>query len=112
VGLGVNLNQTAFPPEIAERATSLNLVHGGQHDAVDVAKRITARLEMLPEPNNWSDLEIVWDVFDATPGKRYRLQDGCEAIAIGIGPNGQLLCSVDGDPRTVFAADAIFGKRE
>ena len=109
VGVGVNLNQTAFPPEIAERATSMNLVHGGQYDAVDVAKRITARIELLPEPNNWSDLEIVWDVFDATPGKRYRLQDGVEGVAIGVGPNGQLLCSVAGDPRTVFAADAIMG---
>ena len=109
VGVGVNLNQTAFPPEIAGRATSMNLVHGGHYDAVDVAKRIAARLELLPEPNHWSDLEIVWDVFDSTPGKRYRLQDGSEAVAIGIGPNGQLLCSVEGDPRTVFAADAILG---
>ncbi|MHB8634900.1 MAG: biotin--[acetyl-CoA-carboxylase] ligase [Fimbriimonadaceae bacterium] len=109
VGVGVNLNQTAFPPDIADRATSLRLVHGGTYEAVDVAKRIAARLELMPEPNNWSDIQIVWDVFDATPGKRFRLQDGAEAVAIGVGPSGQLLCSVAGDPRTVFAADAILG---
>ena len=107
VGIGVNLNQTALPPEIADRATSLFLVHGGRYDAVEVAKRIAARIALLPEPNAWADIEMVWDVFDATPGKRYRLPDGVEAVAIGVGPNGQLLCSVEGDPRTVFAADAI-----
>jgi BirA family biotin operon repressor/biotin-[acetyl-CoA-carboxylase] ligase len=109
VGVGVNLNQAVFPAEISDRAISLSLVHGGHYDAVDVAKRIAGRIELMPEPNNWADIEIVWDVFDATPGKRYRLPDGVEAVAIGIGPNGQLLCSVEGDPRTVFAADAILG---
>ncbi|HLK16130.1 MAG TPA: hypothetical protein VKT78_15100, partial [Fimbriimonadaceae bacterium] len=59
--------------------------------------------------NDWSDLEIVWDVFDATPGKKYRLPSGEDAVAIGVGPNGQLVCSVNGDPRTVYAADAILG---
>lgn len=107
VGIGVNLNQTAFPPEIAERATSMNLVHGGSYDSVTVAKKIAGRLALLPEPNSWNDLAMVWDVFDATPGKRYTLTSGEVAVALGVGPNGQLLCSVDGDPRNVLAADAI-----
>jgi hypothetical protein len=49
-------------------------------------------------------------LFDATPGKKYKLSSGEEAIAIGIGPDGELICSVDGETQTVLAADAIFGE--
>jgi len=109
VGMGINLNQTEFAPEIASFATSLALSRGGMYDPQLIAHKIVERLAILPEPSNWSDLAPIWNVFDFTPGKRYKLATGEEAIALGIGSDGQLLCSVDGESRSVLAAEALFG---
>ncbi|MCX7799437.1 MAG: biotin--[acetyl-CoA-carboxylase] ligase [Fimbriimonadales bacterium] len=110
VGVGVNLTQTEFPEEIAETATSLAMHRHGPFDAEALARKIVARLEDLPEPDDWKALEPIWEMFDDTPGKQYRLPDGTFGTAIGIGPDGSLLCSVDGETRTVLAAEALFGR--
>jgi len=109
VGIGLNLNQTEFPAEIAQIATSMSQARGGTYDPQLTAHRIVERLASLPEPNEWSDLAPIWQLYDFTPGKKYKLTSGEEALALGIGSEGQLLCSVDGESRSVLAADALFG---
>lgn len=109
VGMGVNLNQRSFPPDIEETATSLALAHGGQFEAEQVLRLVLERLNELPEPSSWAALAPIWGVFDKTPGKLYKLPDGKLAVAIGVGSEAQLLCTVDGETRTVLAAEAIFG---
>jgi BirA family transcriptional regulator, biotin operon repressor / biotin---[acetyl-CoA-carboxylase] ligase len=68
------------------------------------------RLGKMPEPDKWSNLAPVWNLFDHTPGKRYRTVDGREAVALGIGPEGQLMCSIDGETSSIMAAEAMFGR--
>ncbi len=109
VGVGINLNQSEFAPEIAETATSALRIHGGRYDAFRTVTKILDRLQDFPEPTAWADLQPSWEIFDATPGKMYKLPSGELAVAIGVGSNGQLICSVDGESHAVFAADAIFG---
>ncbi len=109
VGIGDNLKQSDFPEDIRETATSLAEHRRGPFDPETLARRIVDRLAELPEPDSWSRIHPIWDVFDDTPGKPYRLTDGTMAVAIGVGPEGELLCSVDGESHTVMAADAIFG---
>jgi BirA family biotin operon repressor/biotin-[acetyl-CoA-carboxylase] ligase len=109
VGIGVNLNQAEFPKPIAEIATSLALARGGTYDPLLTASKIVERLASLPEPENWAALAPVWSLYDFTPGKRYKLGGGEEAIALGIGSEGQLMCSVDGESRSILAAEALFG---
>lgn len=109
VGVGANLNVTEFPPEIAARATSLKLAFGGDHPPEAIAGRIVAVLRTLPEPVSWSALAPIWSMFDRTPGKRYRLPTGEEAVALGIGADGRLLCSVEGETQSVMVAEALFG---
>ena len=110
VGIGLNLNQSSFPSEIADRATSLKMEFGIVSEAGAVAEQILARVEALPEPSDWPALADIWAVFDSTPGKAYVLPSGEKAIAIGVGSSGELLCSVNGESRTVLAADAILGR--
>ncbi len=109
VGLGLNLNQQSFPEEIAEIATSLTLAHGTHYEAAAVLRLVLSRLQDLPEPDSWAALAPIWNVFDKTPGKMYKLAEGSLAVAVGVGSDGQLLCSVDGESRTVLAAEALFG---
>src|SRR5205085_2328960 len=45
VGIGVNLDQTAFPAEIAERATSLRLITGRAPDREAVLGALLAALD-------------------------------------------------------------------
>lgn len=109
VGLGINLNQAEFAPEIAEVATSLHRLRGGSYDPEAIARKILDRFIDLPEPTSWNALEPAWSLFDRTPGKLYRLPNGEFAVALGVGSDGQLIASVDGESVSVLAADAIFG---
>jgi BirA family biotin operon repressor/biotin-[acetyl-CoA-carboxylase] ligase len=109
VGIGVNLGQTAFPKEIASTATSLAMHRAGPFDPVHIAQGILGRLADLPEPDSWQRLAPVWELFDDTPGKMYKLPNGQAATALKVGPEGELLCSVDGESLTVMAAEALFG---
>lgn len=109
LGIGVNLNHDGFPAEIEQIATSLTMHRKGPFRPKEFADRILSRFEKIERPQNWADLAPTWDLFDDTPGKHYRLQSGEEAIAVGIGPHGELLCSVHGESRTVMAAEAILG---
>ncbi|MBV6459157.1 MAG: Bifunctional ligase/repressor BirA [Fimbriimonadaceae bacterium] len=105
VGIGLNLNQTQFPSEIAGIATSLTLHRPAQYDAETVARSILDRLARLPDLRVWSDLQPIWNLFDETKGKPYALVDGRKGTAIGIGPEGELLVSVEGETERVLAAD-------
>ena len=110
VGVGINLNQKTFPDAIKATATSVHLYHGGLYEPTAIAQTIIQRLAPLPEPSSWAELSPIWHLFDHTPGKKYKLLDSKEATALGIGPEGQLICSVDGETTTVLAADAILGR--
>lgn len=103
VGLGMNLRAAALPPEV--HATSLEEALRPVPEAVELWTVIAAALRAERRPVAWSDLEPRWMRRDATPGKRYRLPDGREAGALGIGPEGELLTTLS----PVRAAEAIFG---
>ena len=109
VGIGLNLFQTSFPEDIKSRATSLTIEGRKPLSPIATLNSILDKLVTVPEPDSWQALQPVWQIFDATPGKKYRTVNGAEAIALGVGPEGELLCSINGESEKVLAADAIFG---
>ena len=109
VGIGINLGPIQFPSELQERATTLSAHRSQVPTPEQLLAQILERVAGMPEPLSWQDVEPVWSLFDETPGKRYRLAGGQEAVALSVGPEGELLASVDGESTTIMAADAIFG---
>ena len=107
VGVGLNLNQSAFDDEIADVAISLVMAHGLEVEPTEALARIMQQFETLREVQTWSDLAHYWERYDATEGKRYTLNDGRIGIAKSIGPDGELICDVDGHEERVLAADAL-----
>ncbi len=107
VGIGLNLNQAEFPEEIRDRATSLLLERGHRSDPMETARAIVERLRALPEPSQWADLAPVWSLYDATPGKPFVTPTGEHVVALGIGPEGELIASLEGETVRVLAGDAL-----
>ena len=99
VGIGVNVNQTAFPPEISQRATSLRLELGSLHDVVDVRDGVLDRLSECIErwrQNGFAVLLPELSTFDCLKGRRVAVRrtddDGAPADGLcgGIRPDGML----------------------
>ena len=108
VGVGVNVNQSSFPSDLDHKATSLYLERKKRIEPKRLGKKIIVVLAELPEPSSWSSVEPAWMRYDATPGKRYVLPSGEAGVALRIGPNGEMVCDVGGEERTVMAAEAMF----
>jgi BirA family biotin operon repressor/biotin-[acetyl-CoA-carboxylase] ligase len=109
VGIGVNVQWTDFPPEIAETATACNLVvgHDVSRDALLDAfvARYDARL---------ADLDAVPDDYRArlgTLGQRVRIElaaETFEGVATGVADDGSLeVRTDDGGTRVVTAGDVV-----
>lgn len=112
VGIGINLRNTALPSEIASFATSVETHEATTIEPLHLARAICERLLSLPEPDRWASLAPIWSLFDDTPGKPFRLPDGRVGTAISIGPDGELIVSVDGDTCSIVAAEALWGQAE
>jgi BirA family biotin operon repressor/biotin-[acetyl-CoA-carboxylase] ligase len=110
VGLGLNLNQSEFPEELAEIATSSFLIDGVRCEPDQVFQAVVAHLVELPKPTSWQALETIWSELDQSATKVYRTPEGDLGLAIGYGANGELLINVGGEVRTVLAADAWLGE--
>lgn len=112
VGIGLNLNQTAFPPEIADRAISLRQKSGQVYEPLETSQAIVRTLTELPAISEWRALEPLWSKYDQTPGKAFMLTDGRSGIASRIGQEGELIVAFPGGEERVLAADAWFSSKE
>jgi BirA family biotin operon repressor/biotin-[acetyl-CoA-carboxylase] ligase len=114
LGIGVNLNGTSFPDEIAATATSLALARGGQPVALDAfAAALCARLE------NWHDCLVAsgpativkaWKRFAHFFGRRLTVSAGTDtftAVAEDLDDEGALLLLRDDGSRTRVIAGEI-----
>jgi len=111
-GIGVNVNQTVFPAEIAARATSLRLVRGDAQDLDAVLAALLAELGALYETWRAGGFAAVYAelaAHDALKGAvvSVRQTDGdpapVEGLCGGIGVDGALLVA----GRPVYAGEAV-----
>lgn len=108
-GVGVNLLQTDFPDEIADRAVSLRTATGRELSWREEAE-IVARTSLESADASWREIAEEWKAVDATPGKWFR-EPGREPLrALGVDDAGRLRLDAPEGVRIVSAADAYFGR--
>jgi BirA family transcriptional regulator, biotin operon repressor / biotin---[acetyl-CoA-carboxylase] ligase len=104
VGIGLNVNDTALPPELAGRATSLALATGHPCDRVAVLSAVLSaledaydqfRVEGPPAAVRW------WEIYGAIGARcRVRAQNGggdreVDGTVLGLDPDGALRVAGD-----------------
>ena len=112
VGIGINLTEHSFPPELRDVATSVEGLLGKQVDYEQVLKSLVKNLSIRYQKlqTNPFDLADEWCARSTyCNGKRIRVIDGNEPIegtTKGLEADGALIVELDsGDRRILRAAD-------
>lgn len=96
VGIGLNVNQSAFPDDLAS-STSLRIAAGRTLDVQQV-ERAARRAVFACICLDWSDALARWRALDATSGRTFYAQVDGGAVtgtAIGVDDEGALLLRLD-----------------
>ena len=106
-GIGINVNQTAFPDELQEVATSLRLISGQIHNRANV---LEVFLHELSEVHSWSETELLrrWKDGCKLWGKEVKISRGSEtfvARVIDLADDGGLKIERDLREEIIYAAD-------
>ncbi len=114
VGIGVNVNQSDFPPDIAQSATSILIQTGQQRDVISLSERIADHVLANYETYlalGFEEILAGWRKYMWGLGKRVVVHTGGQAFAgeiTGVHSSGALMLSgQDGAEHTIHAADSI-----
>jgi BirA family biotin operon repressor/biotin-[acetyl-CoA-carboxylase] ligase len=111
LGIGINLRQSAFPDSLGDRATSLRLLTGRDHDPAALLTAVLARLELRYadwQGGGFAALREAWLAHSTLPGPAVRLLDGATGRAEDVGADGVLLARApDGRLVRVVSSAAV-----
>jgi len=102
LGIGVNVTTDAFPPELADIATSLRLSGYETSPAAVLDALLTALDQWIKAPPD--AVLAAWRDRDALKGERVRWSSG-EGVADGIDDSGALRVHADNGPVTLDAGE-------
>lgn len=111
VGIGVNVNESTFPAEIAQSATSIAIATGAEHDRALLLSRLLGRMEYLYRTLSRGDSASIiarWTAHSSTIGREIRVTNAGALVAgtaRGIAEDGGLILSTEGRMITVHAGD-------
>ena len=114
IGLGINVNQRAFPPEIADIATSIVLEHGFNPNpgelSQSLAKAILSNYEVYL-CNGFEEILSRWHKYMWGCGRQVSILTEGQTLhgaIMGVDSTGALLLKdPDGNVKTVHAIDAM-----
>jgi BirA family transcriptional regulator, biotin operon repressor / biotin---[acetyl-CoA-carboxylase] ligase len=92
VGVGMNVNATAFPAEIADRATSLRIALGRPVDRARLLASVLDAFEPLYDEFERAGPPVAVAAFSAHAAlpERCRVDDRLDGVALGVDPDGAL----------------------
>jgi len=110
LGIGINVNQTQFPNEFEQQATSLILCTGQQIDRASLMASVLAHLENTLEllqqsPSTICQLysdKLIWIGQRCRVSGTNQLREG---LFLGIDQSGALLLKTDTGTQTIYAGD-------
>ena len=112
IGIGINVNQSSFPKELADEATSLRLATGKEWSRIELTLALLKSLdreyrELLSQPNaQASILKRFTDRSSWIRGKKVRIEEngsGFEGTTDGLDSRGFLKVRTEKDVRTVLS---------
>ncbi len=98
LGIGINVNQTAFPPDIEALATSLCLVTGARHDRRAVLAALLAALRRwygVYLAEGLGPVREAWRRASLTLGERVTSPGARAGLAVDLDEDGALLVQAD-----------------
>jgi BirA family biotin operon repressor/biotin-[acetyl-CoA-carboxylase] ligase len=115
MGLGINVNQKEFPPEIASIATSLMMESGRRQSRIEVLLDFLATFERLYVRFSSKGPQVITEAWTAASsfshGRTLEIHDGVRTISgvtDGLSPLGVLrLRQSDGSIEEVYSGDVI-----
>lgn len=112
IGVGINVNQTAFPEELAEKATSLRLEAGRKVDRTKLLQTFCRQFEKLYETYlsaGFTPIKLLWEGYAISIGKEITArtpQGTFYGTALGIDEDGILQLQLqDGSIKQIYSAD-------
>lgn len=112
IGIGINVNQEAFPEDIEQTATSLLIEKGEPVSRTELIKSVFAQLEKLYSiymENGFLPIKLLWESYAVSIGKTLKartLTSVIEGRALGITDDGVLkIEDKDGVIHHVYSAD-------
>jgi len=94
LGIGINVDQSEFPDDLRDHATSLRLATGVSHDQGRLLAGLLAVLDRRYAEwlaGGFARLREEWRRLASTLGERVRIPDGREGVAVDVDGDGALL---------------------
>lgn len=112
IGIGVNVNDESFHPEIANKATSMYLLNGKKYDVKEVFEAIKLSFEKVFEKYNFTftkDAKELYESLCINFGKTVTT-DKLRGTAMGIDQSGALVVKTESGLCTVSSGEvAVHG---
>lgn len=109
-GIGVNVNHTAFPPDLAEEATSLRIHTGRETNAADIVIALLPAIDAFVKEDQDTILRLFTQASSYAAGRRVtvRQPEGViEGITAGLDPSGFLIVRMDDGTDTLILAGGV-----
>jgi BirA family transcriptional regulator, biotin operon repressor / biotin---[acetyl-CoA-carboxylase] ligase len=112
VGIGINVNNTAFPENIRDKATSIRMEIGKPLRRVSLLQEILIQFETLLKQNAESD-PVFWEDYKKlciSLGRRVsftRRGAAVKGTAVDISPEGELIVELDDGTKEIVTAGEV-----
>lgn len=113
-GIGINVNQDAFPSELASEATSLHLHAGHKFSRTEILLALIRAIEYFQALDNDSILRLFTQSSSYVSGRRVTvaLPDGvAEGVTAGLDPSGYLVLRKDDGTGILILAGGVRAAR-
>lgn len=109
-GIGINLNQTSFPPDLAAEATSLRLDTGQKASATDILDALIPAVEAMVKEDKDTILRLFTHASSYATGRRVIVDQPSGVIqgtTAGLDPDGFLIVRQDDGTDTLILAGGV-----